>query len=390
MELPVSVSRRRLFRRTDRLDRPALADIPDHEVAHDLCRFPLVRVVLDGSEEGAPQVRLEPERVARVALGWHGVSSCRDTLDRTLGLRCRATLGIVGVMTPDPRLPDRFWAKTCVEDVGYKTPCLTWTGFKTTAGYGRFGWQGKSDFAHRVAYKVLVGPILAGLELDHLCRNRACVNVDHLEPVTHRENVLRGTAPAAARARQTHCKRGHEFTPENTRINKAGHRNCIACMLVRSNGQSGWSAWNEKRRAVRAEARKNRPPKQRKPRWADRTHCAKGHLLAEAGIYVDKTGKPYCRECIRVRSRRAYWRKQEAAGLADNPKPEEPRCGQPVVVRGRPEESDICGRPASHRGRHKGAASLAKAFRRQQVRRGIRMPDADPTIPSLPSTGTEG
>jgi len=214
-----------------------------------------------------------------------------------------------GNEAPTAKLPPRFWAKTRTEDVGYETPCLTWTGAKTTLGYGTIGWQGKKVYAHRLAYETLVGPIPEGLVIDHLCRNRACVNVNHLEPVTQGVNALRGVGVMALNARKTHCKRGHEFTPENTRISKAGNRNCITCLETR---RDGWSAWNAKRQKRRAEARKDRLPKQRKPRWEGRTHCSKGHLLAEAGIYVDKTGKPYCRECIRIRSRRAYWRKRNA------------------------------------------------------------------------------
>jgi HNH endonuclease len=221
----------------------------------------------------------------------------------------------LGDETPaDQRLPDRFWVKTRVEDTGYETPCLTWIAYKTAAGYGRISWQGKNCLAHRVAYEVLVAPIPEGLTVDHLCRNRACVNVDHLEPVTQGENVRRGTNPFAINAAKTHCKRGHEFTEANTRVSKAGNRNCITCLEMRRG--NGWSAWNAKRREQRAEARKNRPPKPRKPRWAGRTHCSKGHLLADAGIYVDKTGKPYCRECIRIRSRRAYWKKRSATDEA--------------------------------------------------------------------------
>lgn len=119
---------------------------------------------------------------------------------------------------------EKFWAS-----VDASGDCWEWTGGCDTQGYGRFYFSpGHYDLSHRHAWVVLVGPIPAGMQLDHLCRNRRCVNPDHLEPVTRRVNILRGYSPVAIRARQTECIRGHEFTPENTRI-KNGYRNCRAC-----------------------------------------------------------------------------------------------------------------------------------------------------------------
>jgi hypothetical protein len=108
------------------------------------------------------------------------------------------------------------------------TPCIPWTGAIDRKGYGRTtssGRNGEPTLAHRAAYIAANGPVPVGLELDHLCRNPRCVNVEHLEAVTHAENVAR------AAAAQTHCKRGHEFTPENTyaRRDGLGRRQCRAC-----------------------------------------------------------------------------------------------------------------------------------------------------------------
>lgn len=104
--------------------------------------------------------------------------------------------------------------------------CWEWPGKRDPNGYGRAGkW-----WAHRVAYEVWVGPVPAGLELDHLCRNPACVRPDHLEPVTHRVNMLRGRTIGARNAAKTHCIHGHEFTLANTYIRSdTGGRQCRQC-----------------------------------------------------------------------------------------------------------------------------------------------------------------
>ena len=126
----------------------------------------------------------------------------------------------------DPRLPERFWAK--VSPVP-NTGCWMWTGYCTPLGYGKAWRHPRVWLAHRLAYHALVGAIPDGLELDHLCRAPGCVNPIHLEPVTHRENCLRGTGFSAANARKTHCIHGHEFSPTNTLRKKGGRRLCRIC-----------------------------------------------------------------------------------------------------------------------------------------------------------------
>lgn len=114
----------------------------------------------------------------------------------------------------------------------WRNGCLEWTGSKDELGYGRVGRGGQGRgwiYAHVAAWVLFNGPVPDGLELDHLCRNPGCCNPYHLEPVSHRENCLRGQSPPARNAKKTHCVHGHEFTPENTRIKRSGKRDCRAC-----------------------------------------------------------------------------------------------------------------------------------------------------------------
>jgi hypothetical protein len=132
---------------------------------------------------------------------------------------------------------ERFWSK--VQVTGF---CWLWSRAVNAYGYGVFqlipayrGKGGKQVKAHRHAYELLVGPIQDGMQLDHLCRVRHCVNPDHLEPVNNRTNALRGRGFAAINAAKDKCPNGHSYTEDNTyRAPRTGWRQCRACIKSRA------------------------------------------------------------------------------------------------------------------------------------------------------------
>ena len=146
-------------------------------------------------------------------LGAHAVAPLRRVRRRSR----------VGTKKDRPSTLQRFWTK--IIDIG---DCLIWIGAKNPKGYGIFHNGFKHMAAHRFAYEQTKGPIPAGLQVDHLCRTRACMNPEHMEAVTNRENTLRGTGPTSINAKKTECKRGHKFDKENT-VPVKGGRACLAC-----------------------------------------------------------------------------------------------------------------------------------------------------------------
>ncbi len=122
-------------------------------------------------------------------------------------------------------LEHRFGEKCWYNDI---TDCIEWMGSRCATGYGNIYVNGRMQLAHRVAYEWQRGPIPAGLVLDHLCRNEGCVNPDHLEAVTHIENVRRGYR-AADQLHNTHCPSGHPYSGKNLYRTPEGGRACRTC-----------------------------------------------------------------------------------------------------------------------------------------------------------------
>ena len=159
-----------------------------------------------------------------------------------------------------PAREDLFWAKVdragpvpdYQPDLG---PCWLWTAGRDRMGYGRFGTPHAPHWslAYRIAYEWLVGPIPEGLVIDHLCRVPACVNPAHLEPVTFRENLMRGLrkGPPA----KDYCPYGHRKDEANTYVYR-GHRSCRTCVRLRS--RTNYDLNREQRRAYAREYQRRR------------------------------------------------------------------------------------------------------------------------------------
>lgn len=160
--------------------------------------------------------------------------------------------------------------------MSFSGACIEWTGAKAGGGYGVRSIGDVNYSVHRLAYEAAKGPIPDGLEIDHLCRNRACHNPAHLEAVTHRENILRGKGVCAKNARKTHCERGHPFSKENTNINRHGYRICRACKRIKT-----------------AEWRLRNPT-------PIRTHCRRGHPFSGENLMVRTGGGRECRACRKI------------------------------------------------------------------------------------------
>lgn len=185
-------------------------------------------------------------------------------------------------MFGDNRLSRWFWKSIEVTESG----CWVKKTHTNIGGYTSFKVGDRPKMAHRHAYEVLIGPIPDGLQLDHLCRNPACVNPNHLEPVTSRENLLRSNGWGGVNARKTHCHKGHEFTPENTLIGRDGRRVCRACKRERK--------------------REERGSLPLPPPLPQRAHCKHGHPVTPDSLFRTTVGAWVCKECNRMHQKQYY------------------------------------------------------------------------------------
>ncbi len=204
----------------------------------------------------------------------------------------------------DTRLPPRFWSKVNPHGPLWNgTPCWVWMAFRNRDGYGRFGIivQGSytSRFAHRIAYETLVAPITEGLEPDHLCRNPACVNPAHLEPVTHHENILRGDA-GKYNSDKTHCYKGHPFDLHNT-----GHhgnkRYCKACARLYQREKNRLRPKGTCPKCGNPCTKNAQFCKLCRPKKV-LVQCPQGHLYTPENTYVYR-GMRSCKTCRLLRAR---------------------------------------------------------------------------------------
>lgn len=143
-------------------------------------------------------------------------------------------------------LDQRFWSKVrIIPDCCWEWQAGLRKDYLGNGGYGMFNaGKGRTTHAHRLAYEELIGPIPEGLVIDHLCRNKACVNPAHMEPVTNRENILRGNGRAAKLARRTHCETcGRPYDWADNR----GKRGCSECR--RRIGRAAALRWKARQKA---------------------------------------------------------------------------------------------------------------------------------------------
>ncbi len=175
---------------------------------------------------------LTPDNIKKLSNN-SGHRVCK-TCHRNTAAKYRAAKAVL--RKPRPTAKERFF-----KFIQKTNSCWIWIGARCggnggKAEYGAFAHSKKQGYAHRFSYELTNGPIPKGLHIDHLCKNKLCVNPDHLEAVTHRENLMRGETLPGINAKKTYCKREHEFTTENTYVTPKGR----SCKICRNNAVKEW------------------------------------------------------------------------------------------------------------------------------------------------------
>lgn len=302
--------------------RPRLLDLKIEELlaiepgSYDLEKrrheqFADSRIVI--KRQGKPNEWFVPSRAltefTQALRATHGLPDLSRWESRQLTLDEHAALALLPplVMKVRPWTLERFASGLTI---GTGDECWCRRPDPTRQGYGRIYFEGKLTGAHVASYRMFAGPIPEGFDIDHLCHDpaecnlgddcphRSCVNPAHLDPKSPRDNGLRGGGAAAVHARQTHCIRGHEFTPENTYRTKDGGRDCKACWKVRDLEKYG-------PRGKCGDAQRAR------------TRCKNGHAYTPDNIYyttrkTDGVVIRQCKTCRRERYRR-WAHKREVA-----------------------------------------------------------------------------
>jgi hypothetical protein len=218
--------------------------------------------------------------------------------------------------------------------------CWLWQGRRDRLDYGRLYWNRGHWLTHRLVYTLLVGPVPRHLVMDHVkawgCKSTACCWPGHLQPVTQRENLLRGNTFGAANAAKTHCPQGHPYDEENTHYAPGGGRTCRACFgwqggvynARKTHCKNGHEFTPENTYIVRAKGREpHRACRTCKRDWmrvknawkggaptGERTHCPQGHEYNPENTYINPgTGRRVCRACQNAAQKRYQARKQAKA-----------------------------------------------------------------------------
>lgn len=222
---------------------------------------------------------------------------------------------------------DRFWRNTKIELNG----CWIWISRKDRRGYGEFYAEGRNQRAHKWLYERVFGPVPAGLELGHLPfsgHDPACVCPLHVRPITHRENLLEApTGIAAINAVKQCCPHGHPYSPDNTFIDRNGHRECKECRRQQSaksrQSRVGNPEYTAKQRRYYTEHKEKYNATQRAkyraahPEPEKRKLCHAGHSLEDPRNVYLAGGRRHCRECRKVAQQR-YVRTKKQLLLTTN------------------------------------------------------------------------